>query len=192
MHRNTIFGLLILVLLFSKNVFADSWISAGLPTGYTFSGEGNSLFSSTSKLSGTPSGTIFMASLPYLPTLGYEKYQIAIESDNSDEITAIIDVEFYDIAVSFDQKFASFLLGYGYGSMELQCEDTSVCGTISAEKGIARQYFGQLGVLLFGNLFFYLSGHRTMAENKLESGSTSEQLTLDGVMYSWGLKFTWD
>jgi len=126
--------------------------------------------------------------ISYLPALGYEKYQITLESDNSDEQTAIIDVELYDIAINFEQKTTSFLLGYGYGSTEMECKDTTTCGSLQFEKGIARQVFGQFGVLLFGDAFFHISVHRVMSENRVTVGSSHSVLSLDGVLFAYGLK----
>ena len=170
------------------SAWAEVWFSVSVPNSYQFSGAGNAQFNSATPLSGTPSSDIiFLADFPYLPALGYEKYQIALESDNSDENTAIIDVEFFDIALYFRQKFTSFLIGFGYGSMEMDCKVSS-CASLEIEKGVARQVFGQVGVLLAGDLFFHIDAHRVMGENRLTLNSNHSQLTLDGLMFAYGLK----
>lgn len=182
--------LLGLVLMTSIQATAQTWVSVSLPNSYQFSGEESATISGNPVMGGTLSDYMIHASLPYLPPIGYERYKILIEDDTSDETTAIIDVEFYDICLDFEQKLTRFVIGVGYGSMKTDCETTS-CSGIKFKKGIARQYFGQVGVLLFGRTFFQIGVHRVMGENKAVSGSGKEQIVLDGMLVAGGIKIGW-
>ena len=173
-----------------QNARAETWISVGIPTVYHFSGNGNSLFLKGTSLSGTPAGYMIHAYLPYLPVLGYEYYEISINSKSSDNATAIVNVVFYDICLYFEQKYTSFLLGFGYGSMEMECEVTS-CSSLEFRKGIARQYFAQLGVPLFDKMNVYLSAHSVIGTNKITLAGVNDDLSFDGMLYAFGLKVGW-
>jgi hypothetical protein len=177
-------------LLFGQKLIAESWISIGIPTIYRFSEADNSPLSTGSDLKGTPSGYMIYGSIYEKPFLGYEKYQIKLSLDNSDEIPAIIDVEFYDIGLQFKQKYTSFLVGYGYGSVKTECQISS-CSEVDFEEGIARQYFAQLAVVIYNKLSLHLSAHRVMGENGLTVNSSKSQLVLDGMQYAFGLKLGW-
>ncbi len=189
MNRKTI-GFLILILLASQKAFADNWVSVGIPTIYRFTQAENSPLSSNSDLKGTPSGYMVYGSIFEKPFLGYEKYQVSLNVDNSDEVPAVIDIEFFDIGLQFEQKYTSLLVGYGYGSIKTECRVSS-CSGYDFEDGIARQYFAQFAAQIYEKLSLHLSVHRAMGENAMTVDSSSDQLVLDGMMYAFGLKLSW-
>ena len=176
-----------LSLLVVQRVAADNWISVGIPAIYRFAEKNNSSLVSGSGLSGTPSGYMVYGSILEKPFLGYEKYKISLSMDNSDEVPAVVDIEFYDIGLRFEQKYTGFLIGYGYGSVKIECKAGS-CFAYDFEEGIARQYFTQLAVQIYHTLSLHLSVHKVMGENKMTAGSTSDQLVLGGILYAFGLK----
>lgn len=177
---------MILLSLMVTPAYGENWISVGLPNSYQFTGAENSQISLISGQSGTPTGYIVLADLPYLPAIGYENYQIALSGYNSEEEVALVNVEFYDIALRFRQKYTSVLVGYGYGSMVLECQ-TSSCSGWDVEKGIARQVFAQVGVELFGDVFFQISAHRVMGSNSILISSTPVTMDLDGLLFGYGV-----
>lgn len=178
-----------LVLSFwTPNLLGDVWFSAGVPSSYRFTGETSSLFSDGTSLNGTPTGYMVHFDFPYLPPLGIEQYQISVESVSTNESIATIDVRFYDICYLIElEKYANVLLGYGYGSIKMECT-TGNCPGAEFEEGIARQVFGQLGVLLFGETDFHISVHRVMGENRITVGSSQEHIDLSGVLFAFGIK----
>ncbi|MCG8339426.1 MAG: hypothetical protein MJE63_33375 [Proteobacteria bacterium] len=194
MRTNILVILLTLTVLIAPNTLAKGWVSVSLPTIYRFSQKDDSFFSSGSTLSGKPSGFILHGSIFEMPFAGYEKYQITLQGDDSDEVDAIIDavvyVEFFDIGLHFEQKNTHILIGYGYGSLKTEC-DLTTCSTIDFDEGIARQYFAQLGVEIVDNLNLHLSAHRITGQQDISSGTTSDHLVLDGMMYAFGLKLGW-
>ena len=194
MRTNILVILLTLTVLIAPNTLAKGWVSVSLPTIYRFSQKDDSFFSSGSTLSGKPSGFILHGSIFEMPFAGYEKYQITLQGDDSDEVDAIIDavvyVEFFDIGLHFEQKNTHILIGYGYGSLKTECGLTT-CSTIDFDEGIARQYFAQLGVEIVDNLNLHLSAHRITGQQDISSGTTSDHLVLDGMMYAFGLKLGW-
>jgi hypothetical protein len=182
--------LLFVCFFYSRGAIAKSWISVGVPSIYRFAAAENSPVSSGSSLTGTPAGYIIHGSIYEKPFIGYEKYQISVDSDNSDEPAATIDVEFYDIGLNFEQRTTYFLIGYGYGSIKMDCELSS-CSGYKFREGIARHYFAQLGVMIFNQLGFHLSAHRIMGQNDITVGSTSDSIVLDGTLYAFGLRLNW-
>ena len=189
--KQKLFILWILILIFiGGEAIAKGWVSVEIPLIYQFSEEGNSPFTFNSSLTGKPSGYIIYGSIYEKPFLGFEKYQISVDTDNSDEPTAIIDVQFIDIGLNFEQKNSHFLIGYGQGSIKMECQ-LSACSDYKFEEGIAYQYFIQLGVVLIDKLNFSLSTHRVTGKNDFKIGSVSDDIELDGIMYAFGLKFSW-
>lgn len=183
----TVIFWLIISLFLVPSVYGENWISASLPNSYQFTGEENSQISIVSGQSGTPTGYIILADLPYLPSLGYENYQIALSGINSEDEVALINVEFFDIALHFRQKYTSVLLGYGYGSMKFECKVSS-CSNWTVEKGIARQVFAQVGVELFNEVLFQISAHRVMGNNQILVSSTPVSMDLNGLLFAYGVK----
>ena len=188
--RYRLFILLILMVLASNTATADNWIGIGIPTIYRFSEVKNSPLSSDSDLQGTPSGYIIYGSIYEKPFIGYEKYQISLNIDHSDEVPAIINIEFLDIGLQFSQRYTSQLIGYGYGSIKTECKISS-CSDYEFEEGIARQYFFQFAVQIYEMLSLQLSANRVLGENAVTIGSSTEQMVLDGMMYAFGLKLNW-
>ena len=194
MRKKILVILITLAALTAQNTLAKGWIGLSLPAIYRFSQKDDSFFSPGSTLSGKPSGFILHGSIFEIPFAGYEKYQITLQGDDSDEVDAIIDaivyVEFFDIGLHFEQKNTHVLIGYGYGSLKTEC-DLAACSTIDFEEGIARQYFAQLGVEIVDNLNLHLSAHRITGQQDISNGATSDNLVLDGMMYAFGLKLGW-
>ncbi len=182
--------LVLILLMVSLQAFADYWVSVGIPTIYRFEQAENSPFTTDEELKGTPAGYMIHGSIYEKPFIGYEKYQISLNIDNSDEIPAIIDVQFYDIGVQFEQRYTSFLVGYGYGSIKTECQVSS-CSGYEFDEGIARQYFLQFAIQIYNKLSLHLSAHRVMGENGMKVNSTKSQLVLDGTLYAFGLKLAW-
>lgn len=187
MFRKTLFCWIIALFFTQSSAYAETWVSVSLPNSYQFTGADNSQISLVSGQSGTPAGYIVLMDLPFLPAIGYENYQIALSGYNSEEEVAVINVEFYDIALHFRQKYTSVLLGYGYGSMAFECQVSSCNGWV-VEKGISRQVFIQVGVELFGDVFFQLSTHRVMGSNQLLINSVPVSMDLDGLLFAYGVK----
>ncbi len=184
--------ILLFTFILPYNAIAEIWISVSIPTIYSFTSSDGSPFSSDSTISGTPSGGIIHVSLPYLPSLGIEQYQIKIDSTDSEESVATVKVQFYDICIYISRKFANLLLGYGYGSMETECNsNVSSCTSLEFEKGIARQYFAQLGVPLSKKVDFHLSVHTVTGKNRVTSATGKSDLILDGALYAFGIKAGW-
>ncbi len=184
----------ILAVSIAQNTLAKGWISLSLPTIYRFSQKDDSFFSSGSTLSGKPSGFILQGSIFETLFAGYEQYKITLQSDDSDEVDAVIDVvvnvEFFDVGLNFEQKNTHILIGYGYGSLKTEC-DLAACSTIDFEEGIARQYFAQLGVEIVDGLNLHLNAHRITGQQDISNGTTSDHLVLDGMMYAFGLRLGW-
>lgn len=124
------------------------------------------------------------------PFIGYESYQISLDADNSDEVAAIIDIVFYDIGVRFKQRYTHIAIGYGYGSMKTECK-VPYCSSFNYDEGIARQVFGQFGVVIWEKLSLHLSMHRVTGQNDVKSALVTEHIVLDGTLYSFGLKLEW-
>lgn len=184
--------LFLLIALFglSGNLQAQGWLSIGLPTIYKFSQSENDSFFPVSDMRGTPSGYMIYGSLYDFPFLGYESYTIALDAENAEETAANIKIVFYDIGVRFEQRNTHVLAGYGYGSVNTECELAS-CSGISFDEGIARQLFIQLGVVLLGDLSFHLSAHRVTGQNDISAGSSSDHFVIDGTLLAFGLKLNW-
>jgi hypothetical protein len=171
-------------------VMAKGWISGGIPTIYRFSQEENTTFFPVSKRRGTPSGYIIHGSIYDIPFIGYEAYKIALDADNSDEDAALIEITFYDIGLRFDQKYAQFAAGYGYGTIKTDCQ-ISTCNGIDFEEGIARQLFIQLGAELVNDFYFHLSAHWINGQSDMSFGTETDPFVIDGSMLAFGVNLKW-
>lgn len=190
MNCKVLFFILMLCTLNSLVATAKGWISVGIPSIYRFSEAENSAIAPGSSLSGAPAGYMIYGTIYEKPFVGYESYQITVDSDHSDDPAAIIEVVFYDIGLSFEQRYTYFLIGYGYGSLTMECQ-LSNCSGYEFEEGIARQYFAQLGVMIYEKLGFHLSAHRIMGQTDFTGSSTSGHVVLDGMQYAFGLRLNW-
>ncbi len=180
----------IFLIMVPGSIFAEVWISLDIPTVFRFSSGDRSIFSAGSSMSGVPSGTIIHVSLPILPVMGVEKYQIGITGDSSSEPVAVVDVDFINIAYYSSSKNVSFLIGYGLGTMKTKCK-ADKCSDYSFEKGDARQYYGHLGIPLFAKVDFYLSAHWVIGKNSFTYSSQEGELELSGILCSLGFKVEW-
>ncbi len=189
---NRISGLIVFLFLLTipNSIFANVWISVDVPTIYTFSAGENSILSTGSSIKGKPAGTIIHASLPMLPVLGIENYEIGISSPASNDDIATIEVDFINIAYYFSLKPATVLIGYGLGTMKITCA-SGYCTGYDFESGNASQVYAHLGISLFNEVDFYLSAHWVTCRNDFTYASQDGDLNLTGVLYSFGIKVGW-
>ncbi|OGG96957.1 MAG: hypothetical protein A2527_02555 [Candidatus Lambdaproteobacteria bacterium RIFOXYD2_FULL_50_16] len=182
--------LLFAVLLMAAPVKAETWVSASLPTSFSFSSYGNPLYDFDQVSSTSTAGYSLLASLPVplLPIVGLSEFVVQLVP-SSPAITGTNQMRLntYDVAFDFSGKNVGFLLGYGAGKATFECAQSD-CSNLTFYQREVIQYFGQLGVPFGTNADFHLEARRVIGRVQVDSGVQALDLDLQGMLFAFGFR----
>lgn len=172
----------LMMCLFSSNLMAEFYLSAGVPFSYTFAGEN----SDGEKFDvESVKGGLYHMQFSAMFGIGLETYQIKLKDPGFTLGELSVATTMYDLFYTLPIPAVIISIGVGFGQSEFECD---TCSDVFNE-GTASQLYLQFGYPITPFMDLHLSYHQVAS--KITSKITSFEADLGGNLAAigFGLSF---